>query len=253
MQMNISARHRAIADLVTEAGTVSAAQLAEKFGVSLMTVHRDLDALQATGVLRKERGGATAMPSNVFEARLTYRKSSNTTAKSKMAEAALALVEPGMSLLVDDSSSVLGVVDHLADKAPVHVATFSLGVLSSLREVSGIKKIGIGGDYSEVYDAFLGSSTLETISSLYADISFMSGSGVTGACLYHQEDSVAAVKRAMLEVSQRRYVLLDSTKFERTALHKVAPLAQFDGVITDLSDAALVQQLRNEGVTLLQV
>ena len=40
--------------------------LAHELGVSAMTVHRDLDALEAEGWLIKIRGGATANPSAVM-------------------------------------------------------------------------------------------------------------------------------------------------------------------------------------------
>ena len=68
-----AARRTALAERVLAEGSASAAQLAEHFGVSLMTIHRDLDELELQGVVRKFRGGVTAQPSGVFESNVQYR------------------------------------------------------------------------------------------------------------------------------------------------------------------------------------
>ncbi|HJX42465.1 MAG TPA: DeoR family transcriptional regulator, partial [Geodermatophilus sp.] len=44
--------------LVRNAGRASLADLAARLGVSEMTVRRDLDALQARGLVERVRGGA---------------------------------------------------------------------------------------------------------------------------------------------------------------------------------------------------
>ena len=85
------ARLEAIAETVMSAGSVRIEELAESFGVSLMTVHRDLDKLAAQGLLRKTRGMATALASTLAESSTEYRKRINTCDK-----AALATVDAGL-------------------------------------------------------------------------------------------------------------------------------------------------------------
>ncbi|NEE10819.1 DeoR/GlpR transcriptional regulator, partial [Streptomyces sp. SID7499] len=98
-------------------------------GVSLMTVHRDLDDLARQGVLRRFRGGASALPSTVFESSLDYRLGVNTAEKNAVARAAAALVEPGMSVMLDDSTTVLVMAGLLVDLAPLTVVTNARRVL----------------------------------------------------------------------------------------------------------------------------
>ena len=71
------ARQRLISEHIIAAGPCTAQDLALAFGVSIMTVHRDLDVLERRGIVRKFRGGVTAQPSGVFESQLSYRMTSN--------------------------------------------------------------------------------------------------------------------------------------------------------------------------------
>ena len=52
-------RRRDIIEILVEQGTASLEALAQRFSVSKMTIHRDLDELESEGLLRKTRGGAT--------------------------------------------------------------------------------------------------------------------------------------------------------------------------------------------------
>ena len=88
--MGPSQRRNAIIEMVIAAGSVRIEDLPDAFGVSLMTVHRDLDTLAAQGLIRKTRGLATAMPSTLSESSTEYRSRQNVADKRAVADAALA-------------------------------------------------------------------------------------------------------------------------------------------------------------------
>ncbi len=246
------ARQRAIADAVLSEGSVRIEALAERFGTSLMTVHRDLDELEDRGLLRKSRGLATALSSTLVESSDVYRRAQETPAKLAIAHAALQFIEPGQSLIVDDSTTALHLVKMLHEKAPLTVITNVLTVMNELNGVRGISLIGLGGTYHNWCSAFMGAMTAESINRLRSDLLIMSTAAITNGVCFHQSEDAVATKRAMFEVASKRILLVDHTKFDRRALHALANLDEFDHVIVD-SDTRLedVEKMRNQGIDVI--
>lgn len=77
-------RRQAIMDVLMEAGTASVEELSFRFGVSKMTVHRDLDDLEQAGLLRKVHGGASIQSSPQFESDFRYREKIATSEKRRL-------------------------------------------------------------------------------------------------------------------------------------------------------------------------
>jgi DeoR/GlpR family transcriptional regulator of sugar metabolism len=238
-------RRQLIAERVVEHGTVTVAWLAEVTGVSVMTVHRDLDALARRGVLRRFRGGVSALPTSVFESNLDYRLGVHVPEKEAVARAAAELVEPGMSVLLDDSTSVLALAGLLPARAPLTVLTNARRVLDVFAGCEEIRLIALGGEYSQTHDSFLGVACVEAIESMSVDLVLVSTSAMNAHMTFHQEQDVVLVKRAMLGSGARTALLMDHSKVARTALHRLCPVADFDHVVVDEGvEAELLAELR---------
>ncbi len=246
-------RQARITDLVLSAGSVSAQELAEAFGVSVMTIHRDLDELQRQGVLRKSRGVATAQPSGTFESNVEYRTKANIEAKRLIAQHACRHVEPGMSLLLDDSTTALQMLPHLAALAPLTIATNYLAALVELARVRDVHVVALGGHYDVQHDSFLGSTCVDAVESMRFDAAFVSTSAVSGGYAFHQEDKILAVKRAMVDVADRSHLLIDHTKLTRSALHRLLPLHRFTSVVVDAAVPARDLAALRENDVLVEV
>ena len=228
-------RRDQIRQRVVDEGFVGIKELAEAYDVSVMTVHRDLDALQSKGWLRKVRGGATAQPSALYHGDVRHRLQAMADAKKQLAEAAAELVTPGESILIDDSTTGLAVAELLPARGPLTVITNFLALIKRLSAEPGIDLIALGGAYYPAYDAFLGLRTCEAAASLRADILFMSTTAITNGYCYHQSQETVAVKRALMDAADRRILLVDHSKFTKNGLHQLAPLTAFDLVIVDPS------------------
>lgn len=224
-------RRRAILDYVLEHGQANAAELTEVVGRSLMTVHRDLDDLAARGLVRKFHGGVSILPTSTFESSAEFRKQRNANAKQVLAQKAVELIEPGMSIILDDSTTVLELAKLLHSKAPLTVLTNFREAIDVLVKASDIRVIAIGGTYSPTHNSFVGSPHLTGLDSYAVDISFQSTTTMDSSMTYHQEENLVLMKRAMLEAGTRKVLMMDSSKVGKTSLHRFVPLSAFSDVI----------------------
>lgn len=226
-------RQTAIAELVTAAGNLRIDEVAERLGVSTMTVHRDLDALVSRGLIRKSRGYVSAAATSLFEASTGYRSAQNPAIKRAVADAVLDLVVPGSALLLDDSTTGLHLAERLAERAPLTVITNFLPVVQTLAGSQDVDLICLGGQYYPWSESFMGKVTLDALAALRADVFVMSTSAVTDDQCFHPTQETVMVKRAMFSSASKRILYVDHTKFERRALHALGRLDEFDVLVVD--------------------
>lgn len=233
MTSRVERRRSDIADFVLDKRSASPSEIAEKFEVSLMTVHRDLDELERQGILRKSRGDVTAQPSSVFESNIAYRLSVMQDEKLAIARRAVSMVEPGMAVMLDDATTILPMARLLTSVGSVTIVTNSLRVVNALAAERSVRLLVLGGIYDPLHESYLGDPCVEAIESTRVDLAFVGTSSVSDGVAYHQEDHIVSVKKAMLNVARRSVLLVDHTKFERSALHRLVDLSFFDRVIVD--------------------
>ena len=238
-------RREAVRRRVAELGYVRVNQLADECGVSIMTVHRDLDELEARGFLRKIRGGATSAPMRTFHGDLAHRMQAQVREKKMMAEFVLRTeVEPGQVVAFDDSTTTLAVARLLPRRAPLTVVTHFLPVIRALAARPGIELIGLGGRYDAAYDSFLGQATAEAAAGLRYDLLFLSTTAVADGVCYIQSLDTVITRRALIASAARSVALVDHTKFDRRALHRLVGLRELDRIVVD--DATPEQVVRRE-------
>ncbi len=235
---------------VAELGFARVDLLAGEFGVSIMTVHRDLDELEVRGFLRKVRGGATSAPTRTFHGDLAHRMQAQAREKQVLAEYVLRTeIAPGQVVVLDDSTTSLALARLLPEHAPLTVVTHFLPVIRALADQPGIDLIGLGGRYVPAYDSFLGQATAAAAGDLQADVLIMSTTAVTDGVCYIQSLDTVITRRALIASSARTVALVDHTKFGRRALHRLVDMAELDRVVVDGGTAPeVLRDLRGRGV-----
>lgn len=225
--------------------------LADSLDVSLMTIHRDLNDLKASGVIRQVRGSVSAEKSVLFESSYLYRCQKQLDEKLRLAKAAVAHLEPGNAVVWDDSTTTYHVCDFINQVTPITVITNALPVLNRLSSEPDVDVIAIGGAYHRGYNGFFGLGCEKTISSYHVDIALLSSTTVQGLSLYTQDEQVVRAKQAMMNIAKKSILLVDSSKFHFTALNHVADLNQFDTVIVagDL-EKSTINELIKAGINL---
>lgn len=226
-------RKQAIMDRLIESRAVELDALADRFHVSKMTIHRDLDDLERVGLLRKVRGGATIEAGTQFESDFRIREKQDLAAKTRMARAALELIEPGMTIIINDGSMAAVLGGAVEEKRPLTVITNNGAIIDRLRGAAGMSLIALGGVFSAKFNGYFGIVTENALSSLRADIAFISAPAVSGLSAFHMDSDVVRTKQAMMRAAQQACLLVHHSRFGRSALHKLAELDDFDAIITD--------------------
>lgn len=226
-------RQRQIVEAVIEGGSLRIDDIAERMKVSPVTIYRDVQTLEETGVVERVKGHVRVRASSTAELPPQIRRTRAPEEKSVITAAAMHLINPGDAILLDDSSTLLPMLPLLKDITPLTIITNSFTVADSIHEWSDHQLVLIGGRYRQWAHAFYGTLAVSQVKELRADACFMSDAAVWGGSIYNPMDYVIDMKRAMLEQATQRTLLIDSSKFARHAWQKTAPLSVFDTIIVD--------------------
>ncbi|HEU4948084.1 MAG TPA: DeoR/GlpR family DNA-binding transcription regulator [Kribbella sp.] len=247
----VQARREAVLEIVLDRGEVGISELADEFGISEMTVHRDLDALHRDGFLTKDRGRAVAPSAVRVETSALFRLRAAKKVKEAIARGAVARLAGVRTLLVDDSTSVLPLLPLVAAAAtePVTVVTNSLLVIRAAAKLPGLEPHLLGGSYDHDLEATFGTACTDSIARWRAEVAVVSVPALRDGQCFHMLPSSAAVKRAMFAAAAERLLLIDHTKVGRTAPHLLCDVEAFSWVVLDDGvDPAEIFTLQSRGV-----
>lgn len=238
-------RQQHIEGQLAEAGRVAVIDLARTFDVSSETVRRDLDQLEARGVLRRVHGGAvSAARISRVEESVAARTDRNSDAKERIALAAMTLIPSTFTgaISIDSGTTTSRLAQHLRDWQPaasagsLTVITNSISIAAIVSENPHIEVQLIGGRLRGITGAAVGSATLAQLSGIRPDIAFLGANGVHADFGFSTPDpDEAAVKSALTRGSRRAIALVDASKLGIETLMSFASLSEVDTIITDHS------------------
>jgi DeoR/GlpR family transcriptional regulator of sugar metabolism len=243
------ARRVRILEFLFERETATVDELARQFDVSRMTIHRDLEQLALARCVRKTHGGATVLPSIVFESNFIYRSRQKREHKRALAKRMAELIEPGMTIILDDSSTTGALVEFLPHRKPLTIITNAASLIAALIRQEDISVICLGGKYHPVTDAFLGVDCELALERLHADLGIFSAAAVHGNSAFLHESELTRSKIAMKAAVDRSFIAFDHGKFGKSALHLFSKLNDFDRVFTtDGASPSEIARLKAENI-----
>jgi DeoR family transcriptional regulator of aga operon len=230
-------RRDRIVEIVRDRGFVRVADLGVSFGVSDVTVRGDLDALAATGSVRRVHGGAVAAIGPVAEPSFEQASDAFAGEKEAIGRAAAALVSSGQSVFLDVGTTASAVALALAERTELYdVVVMTNGLNIALALESAIPRFTVlvtGGALRPLQHSLVNPMALRLFEDLHADLAIIGCNGV------HPEAGVtnvnlpeAEVKRAMVERAGRTVVVADGSKLGNVHLGRIARLADVDALIT---------------------
>lgn len=241
-------RQTQITELVSAHGAVRVTELVETFGVSDMTIRRDLDALAAEGTVQKVHGGAVSTGQRRTEEPGFSVKSGQMEAeKAAIANAAAQMVEPGMSVALSAGTTTWALAQQLREVERLTVVTNSTRISDIFHDNQRLDRtVILTGGIRTRSDALVGPTAIEALRSMHVDLAFMGAHGVSAqAGLTTPNYLEADTNSALMSAAQRSVILADHSKWGVVGVMTFAQLAEAEAfIVDDALDAGAVKVLQ---------
>ena len=227
-------RQEEILEILNKNKSATVEELASELYVSGATIRRDLRLMEKQGLIKRSHGGAMPFKSSAEESAFAIREQENTSAKRSIANLAVKLINNGDSVFLDSSTTTGLMIPLLNNFNYLSVTTTGLRNALLLSQTNNVKIYIAGGQIQNHSNSIIGSDTMDYISRIHADITFISCSGVdlkngfTDASIEQ-----AKLKQQMKKNSKKIAMLCDSTKFNKTFLCTDFQFEELDYLITE--------------------
>ena len=249
----IEQRRKYILDHIVKDGFVKVSDLAESLGVTQTTIRKDLNYLESQGVLQRAHGSAIPPSQQMMDLNLSAKKLINFEAKQKIAEKAASLIKSDDSILVASGSTISLFAEALKPKGRLNVVSISVNISAHLGDIPGITVMQVGGILYGNTLSVLGAEASKTIENLYCSKVFFGVDGIDldyGLTCGTGEE--ASITQKMMQSSQTKIVLSDSSKVGQRGFARICEVGDIDILITDSGmPLDTRQRIENMGVKLI--
>ncbi|MDR0390251.1 MAG: DeoR/GlpR family DNA-binding transcription regulator [Spirochaetaceae bacterium] len=252
--MTLETRRKEIFHLLQNNVSLETNKLAAMFGVSPVTIRRDFEYLEKSGLVTTIYGGAMVnhtLPDMGLEedtGRLIILE------KHLIAKAAAELLKPGDTILLDAGSTTKELAIELLTKTNITVLTNSILAINVLAQGNNtISLMILPGSFKKTTMCFLGAITLDFLDFVHVDYSFI---GVTALSFEHggtiPDPEEAYIKRKMAKSANHTVVLADHRKIGHSSMFTALSTEDIDILITGKGSAGQLQPFRDAGIQVIE-
>jgi DeoR family transcriptional regulator of aga operon len=253
--MPAEVRRDRILALLRDEEYVRISQLAEDFGVSVVTIRADLDYLGERKLVRRVRGGASQLaPEPDSEPSFELSLGSSALEKAAIAQAAAGMVRSGDSIIIDSGTTTTFLAKALvARRELTDLVVFTNGMTIAHELEPAIPRFTViltGGTLRPAQHALVDPLAGRILDHIHANIVFLGCNGLhpdSGATNISLPD--AEIKQRMVRAATRCVLLADSSKLGRIELVPICGIADIDVLVTGRqAEAGQVMALREQGL-----
>lgn len=228
-----SFRLRRMEQYILEKENASMEELCEEFDMSMNTVRMDVAELVKKGSVIKVYGGVCSNRQNSLVP-FEERKMKNSEKKKSVCKAAAELVEDGDIIFVDSGTTAMYLTDYLDKQKNVTVLTNNLNLIMRAVPYENIQVICLPGILERKTNSFISAETGKILARYNIKKGFFAATGVSeNGDVTNSSSLEYEIKREAMQNSEKRYLLIDSSKYGKSALLTYAHLEDMDRVIAD--------------------
>ena len=223
-----SARQRDILKTLQQTRQVDVTELAQRFGVTGMTIRRDLAELDEAGQLHRVHGGAIIPRAPAYGSRASTR----TFEKAAIARVVAQLVEPGAAIGIDTGTTCHAVAAELAHRNDLTVVTNAMHAAITVRE-GGSRVIVLGGLLTPEL-SLVNPGTAQEPPQVHLDLLILGCGGLSiDRGITYFDPTEVEVRRMLAGLADRVVVAADHSKLDHKKAMVLAPLDLIDVLVTD--------------------
>ena len=232
-------RFTAILTGLQQTGRVSVETLSVQLGVSVVTVRRDLDALEQRGLLRRTHGGAVSIEPLFYE---PFRRDRSFMAqveraadeKRRIGRAAAALITAGETIALTPGTTTTEVIRGLPINHNITVVTNTVNIAMELSKRKDVYVFVTGGHLHGEWFSLVGSAALRSLDGMLINTMFIGADGMDaawGASCYNADE--AELNTKMMKLARRRVAVVDSGKLGVVANWRICKADELNILVTD--------------------
>lgn len=226
-------RFSRILAMLRERGFVRVEELASALNVSDMTIRRDLEKFQETGMLVRCHGGAMLAGVNQREISFDDKCGANAEEKKRIASVCATLVDKGMSVFLDAGTTTYGIAQAIRAVPALTIVTNDIRIAYSLLN-STAELLLVGGTIQKTTGSAIGGLADRLVEEMRFDVSFLGAAAIDDRFdVMTPTQEKKSIKLRALANSAAGYIVADSSKFRRRALHRINNLADYAGAVTE--------------------
>lgn len=246
-------RREKIIDLLKEDGSAKVVNLAKIFRVSEVTIRQDLEKLEKEEFITREHGGAFLKSVEDSVRSFTLLNRDNMDKKSVIGKMASKFIDNGETVILDSGSTTTEIAKNLTGKKNLTVITNALNIALILGAEPGIEVIVTGGEFKPPTLSLTGQKAAVFFEGLHVDKLFLATAGISlRSGLTYPGLSDIVVKKAMIDASDIKYLVADSTKIGKNSFASLGALSLIDYIITDsMIDRNSLQLFRDHQIEII--
>lgn len=232
-------RVAAILTSLQKTGSVSVEDLAEQLAVTVVTIRRDLDALEQRGLLRRTHGGAVSIEPLFYE---PFKKDRSFLAqverlaqeKRGIGRAAAALIEPGETIAITPGTTTAEVIRGLPLNSNITVISNTANIAMELSKRKDVNVFITGGHLHGDWFSLVGPTAVRSLDNMIIHTMFIGADGIDakwGVSCFDSEE--AELNSAMVLHARRHIAVADHTKLGVVANFRICQTAMLQKLITD--------------------
>jgi DeoR family transcriptional regulator of aga operon len=249
-----------ILGMLQQSGTVTVESLSIEFGVSVVTIRRDLDQLERDGLLQRTHGGAISIEPLFYEPFKNDRSfqaqlEKLADEKRRIGRAAAELVKQGETIALTPGTTTTEVTRGLPLNRNITVVTNTVNIAMELSKRKDVNVFVTGGHLHGDWFSLVGPTAIQSLQQIIIHTLFIGADGIDGAwgasCFGADESNLNS---AMVKLSRRRIAVVDHSKFGVVAGWRICQTSDLHMLITDKGATdEMIEPFQQAGIEVIRV